>query len=144
LGGKKSFIHRAQQDWTDAHDWQAKNRLSSILRDVYNIRCVFDRTIFINKITLEWTDIQPPGYHSKSEILKDWHIFMPDVLIKGIHPVIIELDGDWHFNSSKGIKQTNKRNGIYDFMDIRFVWFYTPHFMKKSTMEIVQELSSKL
>lgn len=129
-------------DSNDAHDSVEKNRLQKILKDYFKCYCLFDRVIFISKYDYTWTDIQPNG--TKEEIYKKYYIHIPDILIKIPYPIIIELDGDFHFNTKKGITQTRNRNEIYNFMDIKFISFYTKTFNKMSDYTLVNKIKTYL
>jgi len=125
----KQWMWRAMSEWDDAHDSAAKEVVSRVLREELHIHTVFDRTIFINKSTGDWQVEHPEGYASKAELLVDWDVHIPDMfsLILGL---AIEIDGDWHFNTAKGRKQTNKRNQNYDFAKIKLLWM-TPKEISK-------------
>lgn len=136
----KSWIHKAMSDWdsTDGHDMDDKNRIALILRKLH-FYSVFDRTIFINKQNHSWTDIHPKGYASKKDLLKDYEVFIPDILIKKYN-MVIELDGSFHFNTKKGIKQTNKRNQYYEYAGIRLIWFYSDKLKDMSDYDIARQI----
>lgn len=140
----KSFIHHAMKQWdcNDAHDSIEKNRLQKILKKHFNYYCLFDRTIFISKYNYTWTDIQPN--YNKKEIYKKYHIHKPDILIKIPFNIIIELDGDFHFNTKKGITQTKLRNKIYNSMNVKFISFSTKQFNKMSDIELISKIKSYL
>ncbi len=146
MSGKKSFIHRAQKEWdsTDGHDMTEKNRIAVILRD-NNIRHypLFDQTIFINKQTHNWQMEQPSGYTSKEDLWRDWETFKPDLLFPKKN-LIIEIDGDWHFNTQKGVKQTNKRNEYYEYAKIRLIWFTAAQVKEWSDAELFLQLVDRL
>ena len=146
MGGKKSFIHRAQKDWdsTDGHDMNEKNRIAEVLRN-NKIRHypLFDQTIFIDKQTFKWTQTHPLGYTTKAELWRDWEVFMPDLLFTHKN-LIIEVDGDWHFNTHKGVKQTNKRNEYYEYAGIRLIWFTAEQVKGWSDSKLYSELKDRL
>lgn len=131
---KKQWIHKAQKEWdsSDGHDMTEKNRICELLRDNH-IRHypLIDQTIFINKQTFKWQTEQPKGYTSKEDLWRDWEVFKPDLLFSTKN-LIIEVDGLWHFNTRKGVKQTNKRNEYYEYAGIRLIWF---------TAEVVKGMS---
>ena len=131
-------------DSTDAHDLNEKTRLAGILREHFNLRCVFDRVIFVDKETFTFTDQHPKGCLTKQEVWRDYEVFCPDILIKKPKPIIIEIDGDFHFNTSKGVKQTNKRNEFYEYMGVRFAWFHTKALNEMNDKEIIEYLRTKI
>lgn len=143
---KKQWIHKAQKDWdsSDGHDLNEKNRICEILRDNH-IRHypLIDQTIFINKQTHEWQMGQPKGYTSKEDLWRDWEVFNPDLLFPQKN-LIIEIDGDWHFNTEKGRKQTNKRNEYYEYAGIRLVWFTAQSIKDMSDGKLYLELLDRL
>jgi len=120
-------------DSSDGHDWEEKKKCTEILNHFLGYRgALFDETIFVNKTTFEWQTKQPTGYESKEDLLRCWEVFKPDILIKK-HNMIIEMDGDFHFNMKKGVKQTQKRNQYYEYMKIKFVWFYSGNENKEAS-----------
>ena len=64
---------------------------------------------------------------------------MPDMLF-GLKNMIIELDGDWHFNTEKGVKQTKRRNQYYEYAGIKLVTFVTKELEKMSDKKILDLL----
>lgn len=146
MTGKKSWIHKAQKDWdsTDGHDMNEKDRISKILRNA-EIRHypLLDETIFISKQTHKWQREHPEGYTSKEDLWRDWETFKPDMLFP-MKNLIIEIDGDWHFNSSKGVKQTNKRNEWYEYAGIRLIWFTAAEVKGWSDDKLYNELLDRL
>lgn len=119
------WMWHAMKKWEDAHDLELKNKVARVLHKRLNYPSFFDRTIFIKRNDyLTWTDLHPTGYKSKEALLRDWWVQNPDVLVKR-HGLIVEIDGDWHFNSPKGIKLTNARNEHYDIAGLRLVWLTT-------------------
>jgi hypothetical protein len=136
-------MNSAMKKWSsdDAHDWEAKKRVQDILRARWNYRCVFDRTIFIDKKTFEIHLYQPDGCTSKEDVRRKYEIFIPDIFIKTKQGYkIVELDGDFHFNTKKGVKRTNQRNEMYEYAGIKMIWFYTPKLMKMTIDEIVHTI----
>lgn len=130
-------------DSNDAHDWNEKKKIADILRNLFHYFCIYDRTIFVNKKDFSYSDKQPAGFTSKEDILKNYYIFRPDILVKS-HNIIIEIDGLFHFNTKKGVKQTNHRNEIYEYMGVKFVWFTTEMVQTSTLAELYQILKEKL
>jgi hypothetical protein len=146
LAGDKQWIHRAQKNWdsTDGHDGEEKNRIAVILRN-NNIRHypLFDQVIFINKQTHLWVMQQPEGYTSKEELWRDYEIFKPDLFFP-LKNLIIEIDGDFHFNTKKGVKQTNKRNEWYEYAGIKLIWYEAKALKAMSDAELFLDLVDRL
>lgn len=135
---KRQFINRSMRNWdpSDAHDSTPKARIQRILRDM-GIYVIFDETIFVSKDDGDYTysTIQPKA-SSKEEIFKKYHVFKPDILsIKS--KLIVELDGDFHRNTKKGVRQTSNRNDVYSQMrDIHFLPLVTHELKDMSDMDI--------
>ena len=126
-------------DSNDPHDWQEKQRVVNIIRDRTGlIGAVYDETIFVHKQTFEWTTIQPKGFKSKEELMRTYEIFKPDILYKK-HNLIIELDGDFHFETEKGVRQTQKRNQYYEYMGVKFAWSYSGKSNKEASLMELSE-----
>jgi len=146
LPKSKQWIHKAQKDWdsTDGHDGREKNRIAEILR-INSIRHypLFDQTIFINKQTHKWVMEQPKGYTSKEDLWRDWEVFKPDLLFP-IKNLIIEIDGDFHFNTKKGVRQTNKRNEYYEYAGIKLIWYETKALKEMSDAQLFLDLVDRL
>ncbi len=139
----KGWMHRAMKDWdpSSAKDEDAKVRVQDVLRAKWGYKCVFDRTIFIDKNSFTIHTEQPKDCTSKEDVYKKYYIHIPDILIRTVSGTkVVELDGDVHFNSSKGVKNTNLRNEHYEYANIKLVWFYTPTLMKMSTEEIIKHI----
>jgi len=114
-------------DPTDAHDWKAKNRIQKICHSM-GIHGRFDRDIMIDRRNFSvWTEV-PDHVTGISELFQLFMCFKPDFSAKTTeHPylAIIELDGDFHYSTGKGVKQTRLRNQAYDNAGIRYTAFYT-------------------
>lgn len=136
---KKQWIWRAMAEWTDAHDMQAKQKLQRVLRDELHIYTLFDPTVFIQKSSGTVTMEQPSGYESKADILRHFYVHMPDMFSR-THNLAIEIDGDWHFNSKKGVKQTNARNENYDFARIKLLWLTPKEILDSRSDEALTDL----
>jgi len=104
---------------------------------------LFDETIFINKTTFEWTKIHPIGFHTKEQLLLQWAVFMPDLLFP-MSNMIIEIDGDFHTNTTKGVKQTKRRNQYYEYAGIRLITFVTSELNKMTDDTLLKILKEKI
>jgi len=140
----KKWIRQAQKEWTDAHDTKQKDRLAWIIKgnNLHHFP-LFDETIFINKTTFEWTKIHPVGFKSKEELLLKWAVFMPDMLFP-LRNMIIEIDGEWHTNTEKGVKQTKRRNQHYEYAGIKLITFITKELNKMSDKKLLEVLRSRI
>jgi len=140
----KQWIHQAQKEWTDAHDTKQKDRLAWIIRDnTLHHFPLFDETIFIHKTSFGWTKIFPTGYADKEQFLRVWAVFKPDLLFP-LRNLIIEIDGDWHTNTEKGVKQTKRRNQFYEYAGIKLITFVTNELNKMSDKELLEILKEKI
>ena len=43
------------------------------------------------------------------------------------------MDGDFHFNTKKGVRLTEKRNQYYEYMGVKFFWYYSGNDNKEGT-----------
>ena len=132
---KKQFIGRATKNWSsdDGHDWEEKNRMINLLRSELALQgALFDETIFVNKTTFKWQREQPKNYPTKEALLLCWEIFKPDIIYPKFN-LIIEMDGDFHFNTKKGVKRTTQRNQYYEYAEFKFVWYYSGNDNKEGT-----------
>jgi len=109
------------REWEDAHDLDAKNKVSRVMRERLHLFTVFDKPLFISKVTHQVQLEQPDCYDSRESILKDYVVHLPDLFNKK-HCIVVEIDGDWHFNTRKGVRQTNQRNEDYELAGIKLVW----------------------
>lgn len=116
-------------EWADAHDLEVKNRLATVMREKLHLYTVFDLPLFISKVTHQVQLEQPECYESREAVLKDYVVHLPDLFNKK-HGIVWEIDGMWHFNSHKGVKQTNQRNEDYELAGIKLVWL-TPAEVKR-------------
>jgi len=141
---KNMWVHHAQKEWTDAHDTKQKDRLAWIIRDnkLHHFP-LFDETIFIHKTKFEGTKIHPTGIKRKEELKRVWEPFMPDMLFP-LRNLIIEIDGDWHTNTEKGVKQTKRRNQYYEYAGIKLITFITKELNKMSDKKLLELLKEKI
>lgn len=138
----KQFINKAMKDWdsSDGHDNAQKNRIARLLQDKHLRHYpLFDQTIFINNNDFQWTKTQPQGFISKEELLRQWRPFRPDLLFP-LKNLIIEIDGDFHTNTTKGVKQTKLRDQYYEYAGIKLVKFVASELNKMSDEELLQIL----
>jgi very-short-patch-repair endonuclease len=86
---------------------------------------------------------QPAGYETKEALWRDWEVFKPDLLFP-IKNLIIEIDGDFHFNTKKGVRQTNKRNEFYEYAGIKLIWYEAKTLKAMSDAELFLDLVDRL
>ena len=144
MASKKQWIHLAQKSWEDAKDSEQKNRLAWLIKKnhIHHFP-LFDQTIFINNTDFAWTKEHPTGFNSKEELLRQWSVFMPD-MFWATKNLILEIDGKFHFNTEKGVKQTKKRNQYYEYAGIKLVTMIPEEMDSMTDMALLQDLKSKL
>jgi len=131
-------------DSTDAHDNKQKDRLAWIIKkNKLHHFPLFDQTIFIHNNTFHWTKEFPTGYKTKEIFLTQWSPFKPDMLFP-LRNLIIEIDGDWHTNTAKGVKQTKRRNQYYEYAGIKLITFVTKELDKMSDKKVLELLKQKI
>ena len=148
---EKQWMNYHMKDWdsTDAHDSEAKARISWIIKEkkLHHFP-LLDETIFIHKNSFRWTKIHPGGYESKEELVRDWEVFKPDMLFP-LRLLIIEIDGDFHRNTEKGAKRTKLRNQYYEYACIKLIIYNTSKDKRYDELgnmtdeELYQDLKSK-
>jgi len=121
---ENQWIYRAMKEWDDSHDLAIKQRITRIVKERLDLYVVYDQVIFINKESRRWQKEQPPQYLTKSELLADWDVQIPDIL-NAKHNIVIEIDGDVHWKNRKAVKNTNRRNQNYEMAGLRLVWLFT-------------------
>lgn len=110
----------ANQKRFSEKDLNLKKNISTVLYKYFGLTTIFHEVyIGIHKRKRYWVrDLTREQYDSN-----DFHIHHPDMLVTNHSPpIIIEIDGDWHFLSRKGPKQTNERNQHYELGGIKLVW----------------------
>ena len=140
------FRQRAMKNWdpSDPHDWKEKIRIQDILRAKWNYKCTFDRTIFIDKATFEVHLWQPSGCLSREEVWNNYYIHVPDIFISTQSGYkIVEIDGSIHFNSQKGVKNTNLRNEHYQYAGINLCWLTADFVNEANTEEIIERIEDQ-
>jgi len=146
MAKNKQWIHKAMKEWdsTDGHDLKQKNRIARIIRN-NNLHHfpLFDTTIFINKTDFTWTKVHPEGFNNKEELLRQWQPFMPDIFFP-LKKTIIELDGDFHRNTAKGVKQTKLRNQHYEYAELKLIEIDTNELNSWSDEKLYLFLKEKL
>lgn len=115
---KRSFVHAANKKRDSESDLMKKNRIKNILKKHFNLVAlglmgdfVYLRSKKTNEAlvtSMFETDL------TKEETFEQFQINKPDLFIKNHAPQrIIELDGEIHFLTWKGIEQTGERNDNY-------------------------------
>lgn len=143
---KKQYIHSAMKEWdsNDSHDTEQKNRISWLIKKNHLHHFpLLDETIFINRTDFRWTRTHPKGFSSKEDLFRQWHPFKPDMLFP-LKNLIIEIDGTFHTNTSKGIKQTKLRNQYYEYAGIRCLVLDSNIIKKLSNDEMLKLLKPYL
>lgn len=109
ITNKRSFVHRANRNMDGEPDTMLKWKLMKVLRNKFGISSRTGPKIAIHR---------KYGY-VKQQLTKEevpqFYLHDPDVTsLKHNPPLIFEIDGDVHFLTKRGIKQTNSRNEHYE------------------------------
>lgn len=120
---KTSFIHKARREQEGEADLEQKQRISTILNHHFGFACIFhDLTLGIHKIE-KWHTRELTQEQMESG---DFYLHKPDMIVTNSSPIIIvEIDGDVHWQSSRAVKRTNLRNEHYESSRLRFLWLTT-------------------
>jgi hypothetical protein len=104
-------------------DFENKATVQRVLRINFGLSSLMDEVLFISKLSGKIEKVDQRKFNSKEEILTKYFVHNPDLVIRGFNfPVVCEIDGDVHWQSSKGIKQTNTRNKHYEDAGIKMLW----------------------
>jgi len=104
-----------------------------------------DEVIYIEKKTGRIGHPDPKIYRSKEEIWHDYHVHLPDLLIKVLPLVtVVEIDGSVHWENTKAVKNTNARNLHYEEAGIRMCWFTRKQVRDLSRTEIAKLIIEQL
>jgi hypothetical protein len=145
LKSNLSFIHQANKNAVDEIDLIDKARIQNILREYFGVPALMDEVIYIEKKTGRIGSPDPKIYRSKEEIWHDYHVHLPDLLIKLLPKLsVVEIDGDVHWQNTKAVKRTNARNMHYDNAGITMLWFTRKEVREQSVKEIVLLISQRL
>ncbi len=140
-----SFIHQANKKATEEIDLMDKSRIQNILREYFGVPALMDEVIYIEKKTGKIGSPDPKIYRSKEEIWHDYHVHLPDLLIKLLPKLsVVEIDGDVHWQNTKAVKRTNARNMHYDEAGILMCWFTRKQVRDLSRLELAKIISEQL
>ncbi len=99
MKGKKSWIHRAQSRRNEESDLDDKFKIIRILKEKFGL----------HGLTGEKIPIDSQSFRC------------PDIYIKGLDPIIIELDGQIHGEPLILTQKTKDRNADYDKIGIKYI-----------------------
>jgi len=134
---KTSFIHKARKEMVNDFDTDEKNRVRKILRKDFGLHALQDETLFFDRETGRDVFL-PPISLTKDYVFKKYFVHRPDLIVKD-HRIIIEIDGDVHWQNSKAAKNTNLRNEHYEAAGFKLIWL-TRDEVKKLSEEQLSEL----
>lgn len=100
-------------------DIHEKVRVAGILKREFDFNMLYDEVIFIDK--KDYKLVKGPDIKSKEDGFRRFFIHNPDGWVRS-KEVAIEIDGTFHTESPKGIKQTNERNEHYDKAKLKYIW----------------------
>ena len=120
-------------------------RIQNILREYFGVPALMDEVIYIEKKTGKEGYPDPKIYRSKEEIWHDYHVHLPDLLIKVLpKPTVVEIDGAVHWENTTAVKKTNARNMHYDNAGILMCWFTRKQVRDLSRLDIAKLISEQL
>jgi len=97
-----------------------KNKVARIVRNYFGLPCIFhDCSLAIHKKQHWYAQaLNESQFHSGAF----WR-HKPDLIVPSSKPlIVIEIDGDVHWQNKKSIENTNKRNDHYEQAGFRFIW----------------------
>ena len=123
MRGNKSFIFNAIKKSESNVDFDDRANVQRVLRLQFGIPALMDEVIFISKSTGQVEVLNQKKFSSKEEIFKFYWVHCPDLKINIFKfPFVVEIDGEVHWQTSKGINQTNERNYHYETAGIKMLW----------------------
>lgn len=119
LTNKHSFVHQANKNREGEQDLMDKAKIARVIRVYFGLSCIYhDLFIGIHKKYHYWNE----NLTKKELESDDFWPHKPDLIITNSKKrMIIEMDGDFHFFTKRGIKQTSDRNIHYESAGIGLV-----------------------
>jgi len=102
------------------YDTNEKDRVRRILLTDYGLHALQDELLFFDRVTGNDVYLNQER-QTKEYVFKKYFVHRPDLLVKD-HRIIIEIDGDIHWQNSKAAKATNIRNEHYEAAGFRLIW----------------------
>jgi len=101
-------------------DLEQKQKVARIMRTHFGKYCIFhDLSLAIHKEERWYARVLTESqYHSGL-----FYTHKPDLIVPDSSPlIVIEIDGDVHWQNTKSVRNTNERNEHYEFAGFRFIW----------------------
>ena len=117
---KAQWRNEARKNQQGESDLYEKQKVAKLLRHHFGLYCIFhDLSLAIHKEERWYARVLTESqYHSGL-----FYTHKPDLIVPDSSPlIVIEIDGDVHWQNSKSVRNTNERNEHYDFAGFRFVW----------------------
>ena len=131
---KTQWIHKARKEMVNDYDTNEKDRVRKILRKDFGLHALQDETLFFDRATGD-DKFLPSKSRSKDYIFKKYFVHKPDLLVKD-HRIIVEIDGDIHWQNSKAAKATNLRNEHYEEAGFKLIWLTRDEVRKLGDIEL--------
>lgn len=122
-------------------DLDEKGRIAGILKKHFDLNMLTDEVLFFSKSTGKMIDL--PMSRSKEELLKNYYVHNPDGYIK-THEIVVEIDGNVHWQNTHAVKNTNKRNQHYGDAKLTMLWFTRDEVKNAEEDFLVNSIKAKL
>lgn len=139
---KTQWIHKARKDMVNDYDTNEKDRVRQILRKDFGLHALQDETLFFDRETGEDKFLAPKSL-TKEYVFKKYHVHRPDLIVKD-HRIIIEIDGDIHWQNSKAAKATNARNEHYEEAGFKLIWLSRDEVRKLPDWQLSELMMTRL
>jgi len=139
---KTQWIHKARKEMVNDYDTDEKDRVRKILYTDFGLHALQDEILFFDRET--GMDVfLTESTQSKDYVFKKFFVHRPDLLIKD-HRIIVEIDGDIHWQNSKVVKATNARNEHYETAGFKLIWLTRDEVRKLNDDELSNLIKTRL
>ena len=113
-------MHEADKRREGEQDLMDKAKIARVMKGYFGLSCIYhDLFIGIHKRHRYWINELTKEQLESNEF---WP-HKPDLIVTNSKiPMIIEIDGEYHFFTKRGINQTNERNKHYELAGIKLIW----------------------
>jgi very-short-patch-repair endonuclease len=140
-----SFIHHAIKNAKSEVDFDNKALVQTMLSQNFGIPSLQGEVLFINRNTGNLDFVNQSKFKSKEEIFEKYFVHFPDLIIKVFKvTVVVEIDGDVHWQNNRAIKRTNERNEHYELANIKMLWLTRKEVESKNLLNILHCRLSKI
>jgi len=131
---KTQWIHKARKEMVNDYDTDEKDRVRKILLEDFGLHALQDEILFFDRET--GMDVfLTESSQSKDYVFKKFFVHRPDLLVKD-HRIIVEIDGDIHWQNAKASKATNARNEHYEAAGFKLIWLTRDEVRKLGDIEL--------